>query len=863
MKKLFALTLLLLALPCVQAQYVQKMDFHLRAFLARPHQAGDQVDLFIHGNDEAVSAAVKDVGGIVKRTLPRLVSARVPVDKVSELAQSNAVHHFEFTLHQGVMLNDSMRVKNRVNQVQQGLSPLPQGYDGTGVVMGYVDSGLDIFHPDFRTAEDSTRVYKYWDQVPPPNGQSPSPFGYGVAYTKQQLSAGGFVPTEPIISEYAHGTTVIGTGSGNGLGNGRHKGVAPGSEIIVVASPVGVAVPNWPATVADGVDYIFREASAMGKPAVVNASLGSIMGSHDGKDAAALFIEQMLNEQGGRSMVAAAGNFNAWAPYHLHTDVGADTTFTWFIKHTNSVLGDTAVVIELWADAVDFDEVNFAIGYDRIGPPLLFRGNTQFRTIDQVIGQNVVDTLFSTSGNRLGVVQYYAAERGEQIQLQVVMVDPDSTGWFRLMSTGNGKFDLWGNGNSGVSGMHTSIPTPANFPPIVNYVLPDNNQHMVDSWACLSDVITVANYNNEVTYVNYAGNVETVPGIEGDIANNSSKGPTRDLRQKPDIAASGDVTFTAAPLWIIDTLISAFNGYKVDPGGMHIRQGGTSIAAPVVAGTAALFYQRCPTATAQEILKAMTDNAYSDNFTPAQLPDNRWGAGKLDAFKTLLNKAALIAESTTFCEGSVALVDAPEQFSSVIWNDASTVRPKEISAPETVFGLLETPAGCIAFSDTLEFTMLPAPPMPVITAVGPQLTSSAGPNYQWYRDGEIMDGEIAQVLDAPGTGFYTVEFTATNGCTHMSEPEQVLFVAVEEQNDGQFALWPNPVKDQLTLELPGTATGAFSITLIEMDGKVVRTLNHNGIGKVVLDLGDLAAGPYAVRVQQNNTSWTAHFVKLP
>ena len=863
MKKLYSLLLLLVILSCahVQAQYLQKMDFHLRAFLDRQHQPGDQVDLFIHGNEEAVSAAVKALGGKVKRTLPRLVSARVPIDKVRELALANAVHHFEFTLHQGMLLNDSMRVKNRVNQVQQGLAPLPQGYDGTGVVMGYIDSGLDIFHPDFRTASDDTRVFKYWDQIPGPNGQSPAPFGYGVEYTQQQLDAGGFVPVEPPNNAYGHGTTVVGTGSGNGLANGRHKGVAPESDIIVVASRLGA--PNWPATIADGVEYIIREAEAEGKPAVINASLGSIMGSHDGKDAAALFIEEMLNEQGGRVMVAAAGNFNAWPAYHLHTDVGADTSFTWFTKHTNSVLGDTAVVIELWADAVDFDEVHFAMGYDRILPTFEFRGNSTFHTIDEIIGQNVVDTLFSNSGNQLGVVQYYAAERGDQILLQVVMVDPDSTGYFRLMSTGNGKFDLWGNSNSAVSAMITATPTADVFPQIVNYVMPDNDQHMVDSWACLPNVITVANYNNVVSYVNYAGNVETVPGIARDIAINSSKGPTRDLRQKPDIAASGDITFTAAPVQAIQDLINLANGYKVDPGGMHIRQGGTSIASPVVAGTVALFLQRCPTATAQEILKAITENAYADEFTPAQLPDNRWGAGKLDAFKTVLNKAALITETITFCEGTTVVVDAPERFSSVEWNDESTARPREISASETVFGLLETPSGCIGYSDTLEFIMLPTPPVPVITAVGPQLTSSVGPAYQWYRNGVIMDGETAQVLDAPNTGLYTVEFIAANGCTSISETEQVLFVAVQEHGNAEFALWPNPTKDQLTVELPGTASGAFSIIVIGSDGKLVRMLNHSGIGKVVLHLEDIAPGTYAIQLQQNNTRWNAHFVKLP
>ena len=89
-----------------------------------------------------------------------------------------------------MVLNDSMRVKNHITPIHAGLPPLPSGYDGTGVVMGIIDSGMDWQHGDFKSADGTTRILKYWDQTLPINGQTPQPYNYGQVWTSAQINAG-------------------------------------------------------------------------------------------------------------------------------------------------------------------------------------------------------------------------------------------------------------------------------------------------------------------------------------------------------------------------------------------------------------------------------------------------------------------------------------------------------------------------------------------------------------------------------------------------------------------------------------------------------------------------------------------------
>ncbi len=854
---LFLLLLVLLGFPVMLvAQQREKMDFMLKAYLEWDHAPGAEVDLYIHGPADAVSDAVRAEGGRVKMAMEKLVSVRLPIDRVRSLAAYPAVGLFEFSFEEGVTLNDSMRVKSRINEIHQGLAPLPEGYDGEGVIMGIIDSGMDWQHPDFLDEEGRTRVLKYWDQTLPVNAQTPQPYGYGQVWDSTQINA-GFMTSADQPQYYGHGSTVTGTAAGNGLANGRHKGVAPKADMIIVSSRFS---GNFRASVADAVKFIFDEAEALGRPAVINASLGTYLGSHDGQDASALFIDQLLEERGGRVMVCASGNSNNFTPYHLRTEVGQDTTFTWFLRNGNSAFGYPAAFLEVWADVADFQNVQYAVGGDR-NNPLIYRGRTPFHNIAENLGTVITDTLVSFSGNRIATVQYFAAQRGDQYQLQVLIPEPDSTNQrFRFMTTGNGAFDAWGSAQFGLSNMVTSIPTVEAFPAIANYVLPDNDQHMVDSWACSPKVLTVANYFNETSYVNSLGDEVSVVGTEGDIVTTSSKGPARTGLQKPDVAATGDITFSAAPLDWIAQLVST-NDPRLSEGGMHLRNGGTSMASPVVAGLAGLYLQRCPNASYSEVIAAIHGTARSDAFTGI-VPNNSWGYGKLDGFAAVVNSTrAALTGPEGYCAGDGALVEGPPGMDAYTWSTGSTEPAITITDQDPFSLVVTSPSGCLAWSDTLQLSEWALPAEPVVSLVGAQLSSTPAASYQWYFNGEPVVGSTEQELEAFATGDYAVMIGDANGCTAVSAPVQVITTGVEDLGADSFAVWPSPTREELMVQLPAGAANVVDLSVIDASGRVV--LSSGAVSGVlhVLAVQDLAPGTYVLRMDDGESLRTARFVK--
>jgi len=851
-----------------------KIDLLLDHHLSQPHDADAFIDLFIHGRASAVEAAVQAHGGLVKMSMARRVSVRMPVANVRALAADPSVERFEWGGDRMSFMGDSMRVKARVNQVHAGLAPLPQGYDGTGVVMGFIDDGLGIDHPDFKLPNNTTRVLHYWDQGLSGSGAPPE-FGYGREWNKAQIDAG------QITADYSgavHGSTVAGTGAGDGSANGRHKGVAPGADLVVVKySSAGGG--DFRARVADAVKYIFDRADAAGKPAVVNASLGTYSGSHDGKDAAALLIDSLIAARRGRFMVCAAGNSGSQFPYHVRHNAGSDTTFTWFTTNANgpqfNVFPYPNMFFELWADIDDFQNVQYAIGADRVTPSLQFRGRTGFQNLAQNMGTTITEPLVGLSGNTLGTVEFLALSRGEQVQMQIRIASPDSADYlWRFMTTGTGRCDIWTlttvTATSNVIGptlaapLGLPFPTAAEYPAMAHYVQPDQNSHIVDSWACSPRTLTTANYWNQKEYQPCAGAYIDAPVEPYTISSGSSMGPTRDDRYKPDIAAPGDVTMAAAPLALIANW-STTNADKMDELCMHVRNGGTSMASPVVAGVAALYLQKCPNADWEQVREAIISTAWGDALT-GTLPNHSFGYGRVHAFNALttsnLPPVTISASANEMCSNSSVEVSAPAGYDAYLWSNGSTDNPTSYTGAGPLTVTATTAPGC-ASSNALSFNLLAAPVTPAITVDGNLLTSTAGPSYQWYLNGFPLDGATGQSLWAPQVGDYTVEHTAANGCSAMSAPVNLITLALSEASMQAFAAWPSPTRGDITVQLPSGIAGDVRIELYDAGGRMWLQQQRAAALQILVPMESLAPGTYQLLVHGAQGSWATRVMRMP
>lgn len=608
--------------------------------------AQEKVSILVKGERRIIEKAAKEFQAIIKYSYQNIYAISIAKSKLNLFTQKLDKAQIELPTAKGKLMMDTALIVNNVANVHAGTSPLAQSYTGKNVIIGILDAGIYFDHPDFKNADGSTRIRYIWDQNVAGGSSAPLPYGYGAEWSWIAIDNGSCNHVEP-ASQYGHGTNVAGIASGNGLATGHFKGVAPESEIIAVA--VDYYGNDFLTNLVDAVDYVFKKADALGKPCVINTSLGTYSGAHDGKDLASQLIEALLEERPGRALVAAAGNGNnindaasAYIPTHLSYTVSADTSFTWF----KTMASSGQVYFDLWADKTDFENIRFAFQNDH-ATNFTSYGKTPFLNLaadfNTDLSQGVYHTEFAFDQNNVnfGKVEYYFEEIEGRIHAEF-LITPDSTQHiWRFITTGTGTFDVWSSAAyQGTSNMvYDNLPPSFVVSDIANYQLPDNRKTIVSSWQCSDKVITVGNYSNRSHYIDVDSVFHFTNETPGEIYFKSSEGPTRDNRLKPDIVATGNLTFTTGNLNFIASAL-VVNRSKVAYGGLHVRNGGTSMASPLVAGAVALYLEENPDAYWYEIKEALIQTAKKDAFTGA-VENTQYGHGKLDAF-ALLNFEAVL-----------------------------------------------------------------------------------------------------------------------------------------------------------------------------------------------------------------------------
>lgn len=193
--------------------------------------------------------------------------------------------------------------------LQNGVS----GLTGRGVLVGIVDSGIDFFHPDFRTEDGSSRILSLWDQSIP--GNPPEGYVIGTEYTKEEINkalALGEIQGRRLVPsrDYTgHGTAVLGIAAGNGRASGgANRGIAYESDLLVVKMK-NADKNSFPRTteLMEGVDYLIRQSIRLGKPIVVNISFGNNYGSHKGDSLLETYLDS-VSAMGRNVICTGMGN---------------------------------------------------------------------------------------------------------------------------------------------------------------------------------------------------------------------------------------------------------------------------------------------------------------------------------------------------------------------------------------------------------------------------------------------------------------------------------------------------------------------------------------------------------------------------
>ena len=229
--------------------------------------------------------AAREISESVTELLNNYAVVRIREDRIEALASLPEVEFVE----KPKSLYFQADVGRQVSCID-AVQDAPYGLTGQGVLVGIVDSGIDLTNADFRNEDGTTRIAALWDQADRE---------YTAEEINEFLNAEGTVQpaVRPSLSvdSSGHGTAVAGIAAGNGRGSEgrRYRGAAPESELVIVKmkSPQPGGFPRT-TELMTGVDYLIRKAQEMRMPVAVNISFGNTYGPHDGSS----LVEQYLND---------------------------------------------------------------------------------------------------------------------------------------------------------------------------------------------------------------------------------------------------------------------------------------------------------------------------------------------------------------------------------------------------------------------------------------------------------------------------------------------------------------------------------------------------------------------------------------
>lgn len=478
--------------------------------------------------------------------------------------------------------------------------------DGSGVIIGIVDTGIDYTNPLFRNPDGTSRILGIWDQSidsgeMPPEIAGFQPF-YGTIYNQEQLNEAlqsedpfTVVPTRDTDG---HGTFMAGVAAGNRIDRPvPFSGAAPIASLAVVKlKPAKQYLRDFFLVHTDdpvfqendimsAISYLLSLANLYQQPLVIYLGVGTNQGSHEGHSP---LCQQLANLNGylGLAVVAGAGNEVGYH-HHFMGNMTPDQESEDIELRVGA--NETGFCMEIWSRQPEL----YTIGIISPSGEVIDR-------IALTLGPETVIPLQLDSTTLTVIYQNF--ESGSGNQLIFLRFDTPAPGIWKIRVYPTiyitGRFHAW-------------LPMHGFLSEDTIFLRPDPNTTTMDPGnADMPLTVAAYNHSNNSIYIH------------------SSRGYTPDGRIKPDLAAPGvDVQGPAV---------------GTPPGNelKFTRRSGTSVAAAVAAGAIADIFTWGITnnhniALSNTSITSMLIRG-ADRNPAFSYPNPIWGYGTLNLYQTFL-----------------------------------------------------------------------------------------------------------------------------------------------------------------------------------------------------------------------------------
>ena len=606
----------------------------------------NRVVAFVSVNDGAAISQLEAQGCEVVAQYGNVVTVDAPLAKLASIAETDGVK--SVSVSRKIQLKtDAQRTTAKVDQVHSGTG-LAMPYTGAGVVVGVIDVGIDYNHMAFKDADGNSRVVRVF---------KPSTFKTiniggktikGIEYSTPEEIA-------KLTCDYqskSHGTHTSAIAAGTKVG--EFGGMAPGADIVLC----GMGDDLTDASILNAVDYVFTYAESVGKPAVVNMSLGDHAGAHDGTSDFCQALDQLAGD--GKVCVASAGN-----------EGGINIHFgTTFANEGTSVAQGTVVLSDAYLGGTDYESVidiwaansqPFTLQY------VVVDANGKILTLSPKQNASSAGTAKFNMSTHTTFKNYYTgtatayfgedANNGKYnvyVEIDAKSVDKSFKGYLG--------FVLYGPKDLKVNGWAMDEYTD-----ILAFgkdgIIDGDSEMSISAMVTGDNVISVGAFASKVSYKGIDGREWSYSLLnEGDIVSFSSYGPDANGVQRPDVVGAGATIISAVNGYDTATAGSSYMAAKATDGAGKTHYWGdmmgTSMSSPQVAGILALWLQVNPNLSVSDVREVFESTSIQDSYVTGG-PAKKWGYGKIDAIAGIKQVIASGVDNVKADDDNVAIYPNP------------------------------------------------------------------------------------------------------------------------------------------------------------------------------------------------------------